>query len=265
MFQTGEVQVVGGSVAIKDAIKDNLAQVNRRIAEAAGRAGRDSSEITLVAVTKNVPVELIRLAVDAGVTILGENRVQEAESKVGKIDGQDGQSAQNGRLSWHMIGHLQRNKAKKAVALFDAIQSVDSLDLALEIDKRAAEASKRIDVYVEVNTSGEASKFGARPEESVDLVGRMSHLRHISVRGLMTIGALTDDEQAIRACFRRLRDLREQIQRSNFEGVGIDYLSMGMTSDFEIAIEEGSNMVRIGTAIFGPRGPSGPRQDLLAT
>jgi len=235
-------------------IKDSLAEVNRRIGEASRRAGRDPSEIILVAVTKNVPVERIRQAVDAGVMILGENRVQEAASKVEKIGVAGGKG-----VTWHMVGHLQSNKVKKAVAIFDAIQSVDSFDLAAEVDKRAAEAGKLIDVLVEINASGEASKFGARPEESVDVVGRMSHLRHISVRGLMTIGALTDDERAIRACFRSLHDLREQILRADFEKVRMDYLSMGMTSDFEIAIEEGSNMVRIGTAIFGPR------EDLLAT
>jgi pyridoxal phosphate enzyme (YggS family) len=142
---------------------------------------------------------------------------------------------------------------KKAVSAFDVIQSVDSLELAGEIDRRSAEIGRRMSVLVEVNTSGEESKFGSRPEECVDLVAGISHLKHISVRGLMTIGALTGDLSVVRSCFKRLRDLRGRIQEARIEDVSMDYLSMGMTSDFEVAIEEGSNMVRIGTAIFGPR------------
>jgi pyridoxal phosphate enzyme (YggS family) len=231
-------------------ISDRLDQVKRRIAAACERAGRDPASVALVAVTKTVPVERIQQAVDAGVGLLGENRVQEAASKAQGV---------RGDVVWHLVGHLQTNKVKRAVGAFGMIQSVDSLELAREIGKRAAEQSKRMDVLVEVNTSGEATKFGVRPEESVDLVAKIAEVMHVSVKGLMTIGAFTPDEKAVRACFKRLRDLRERIQDAKIESASMDYLSMGMTSDFETAIEEGSNMVRIGAAIFGPR------EDSLAT
>jgi len=225
-------------------IEARLAEVNLRIARACERVGRKPAEVSLVAVTKTVPAARIREAIACGVGLVGENKVQEAEGKVGEV----------GRaVAWHMLGHLQRNKVKRAVAIFDMIQSVDSEEVATEIDKRAAEAGKIMDVLVEVNTSGEATKFGARPEDCVDLVGRISHLNHISVKGLMTIGAFTPREEAVRACFRLLRDLEETIRQANIARVRMDVLSMGMTSDFETAIEEGSNMVRIGTAIFGSR------------
>jgi pyridoxal phosphate enzyme (YggS family) len=152
-----------------------------------------------------------------------------------------------------MVGHLQRNKVKKAVGLFEMIQSVDSHDLAVEIDRRAAGIGKRMDVLVEVNTSAESTKFGCAPEDTVDLIERMSHFNGIAVRGLMTIGAFTEDERAVRQCFITLRELARKTQEAGISGVEMRYLSMGMTSDFEMAIEEGSNMVRIGTAIFGSR------------
>jgi pyridoxal phosphate enzyme (YggS family) len=228
---------------VSESVSDRIAEVTRRIQAACERAGRDPREVTLVAVTKTVPPERVQEAVAAGVKILGENRVQEAAAKAPAVPG----------AVWHLVGHLQTNKVKKALSIFQMIQSVDTLALAAEIDKRAAEAGRSVDVLVEVNTSGEATKFGARPEECVDLVGEMSHLRRISVKGLMTIGAFTSDDGTVRACFRRLRDLRERIQSAKLEGVPMEYLSMGMTSDFEIAIEEGSNMLRIGTGIFGSR------------
>jgi PLP dependent protein len=231
-------------------VSERLEVVRERIARASMKSGRDPGEIALVAVTKTVSAARIQEAVDAGIRLAGENKVQEAAGKVGLVSGD---------LTWHMVGHLQRNKTKKAVELFRMIQSIDSEDLAREVDKRAAEAGKRIDVLIEANTSGEPSKFGVAPEDCIDLAEKMSHLSHISVRGLMTIGALTPDERAVRACFRRLRDVRDGIRKANIEHVEMTYLSMGMTSDFESAIEEGSNMVRIGTAIFGPR------QDVLTT
>jgi pyridoxal phosphate enzyme (YggS family) len=225
-------------------LSERLADVNRRIEHACARVGRPPGTVALVAVTKTVPAEIIQAAVDAGVRLAGESKVQEASAKLSQV---------RGGVAWHMLGHLQRNKVKKAVAIFDMIQSVDSEDLAAEIDRRAAEAGKVMDVLVEVNTSGEDTKFGASSEDCIDLVGKMSHLRHISVRGLMTVGAFTPREEAVRAGFRLLRDLRDAIRRANIEHVKMDFLSMGMTSDFETAIEEGSNMVRIGTAIFGER------------
>jgi hypothetical protein len=232
------------------AISERLREVNERIERACARAGRIPAEIALVAVTKTVPVARIQQGVDAGIRLVGENKVQEAAGKADHV---------RGGVTWHMVGHLQRNKAKKAVALFAMIQSVDSVELAQEIDRRSAEAGKRMDVLIEVNTSQEDTKFGRSPEDCIDLVEKISHFKHISVKGLMTIGAFSPDEKAVRACFSRLRDLRESIRRANIENVKMEWLSMGMTSDFETAIEEGSNMVRIGAAIFGPR------QDSLAT
>jgi len=225
-------------------LSERLADVNRRIEEAQRRQGRGADVVALVAVTKTVPAEMVQAAIDAGVRLVGENKVQEASLKIDRV---------RGSVAWHMLGHLQRNKVKKAVAIFDMIQSVDSEDLAVEIDRRASESGKIMDVLVEVNTSGEDTKFGAAPEDCIDLVGKMSHLRHISVRGLMTVGAFTPREEVVRAGFRLLRDLKDAIRRANIEHVKMDLLSMGMTSDFEMAIEEGSNMVRIGTAIFGER------------
>jgi pyridoxal phosphate enzyme (YggS family) len=225
-------------------LSENIQRVRERIEKACARAGRAPEEVTLVAVSKTMGPERVREAVDAGLTLFGENRLQEAASKI---------EALRGDLTWHMVGHLQRNKVKKAVAVFDMIQSVDSYDLALEIDRRSSEMGKAMEVLVEVNTSGEETKFGSRPQDSVDLVEKISHLNGIAVKGLMTIGAFTADEGALRSCFITLRELARKTQEAGISGVEMRYLSMGMTSDFEIAIEEGSNMVRIGTAIFGPR------------
>jgi pyridoxal phosphate enzyme (YggS family) len=225
-------------------IRENLERLKARIADACARSGRNPDEVTLVAVTKTVAPDRIQEAVDAGVEILGENRIQEAEAKIGAV---------TGAVAWHMVGHLQRNKAAKAVAMFEMVQSVDSLRLARELDRQAGEAGRSMDVMVEVNTSGEETKFGVRPEAAVDLVGEISQLPNLAVKGLMTIGAFTNDESVLRKCFRTLRGLAEDTRRASFSNVEMRYLSMGMTSDFEPAIEEGSNMVRIGTAIFGLR------------
>ena len=225
-------------------IRENLDKVRDRIAAACARAGRSPQEVVIVAASKTVAADRIQEAVDAGVAVVGENRVQEAEGKIAAVSGD---------AVWHMIGHLQRNKAARAIELFDMIQSVDSLRLAREIDKRSAEAGRLMDILVEVNTSGEETKFGIVPDAAVDAVGEMSGLPHLAVRGLMTIGAFTDDESIVRKCFGRLRGLAEEVRKAGFHGVVMKYLSMGMTSDFEPAIEEGSNMVRIGTAIFGAR------------
>jgi pyridoxal phosphate enzyme (YggS family) len=225
-------------------VRENLERVRERIAEACLKAGRDPDEVTLVAVTKTVEPDRIQEAVDAGVDILGENRVQEAEPKIDAV---------RGEIAWHMVGHLQRNKARKAVEMFEMIQSVDSERLAREVDRRGGETGRKVGIMVEVNTSGEESKYGTRPERALDLIGKISELPNLSIKGLMTIGALTDDERVIRKCFETLRGLAEDIRRAGIPGAEMRYLSMGMTSDFELAIEEGSNMVRIGTAIFGPR------------
>jgi pyridoxal phosphate enzyme (YggS family) len=225
-------------------VRENLDRLKGNIEKACARSSRRSEDVAIVAVTKTVPVGPIQEAVEAGIRLLGENRVQEAAAKVEKVGGD---------VIWHMVGHLQRNKVRKAVTMFDMIQSVDSRELALEIDRRCEQAGRTMDVLVEVNTSGEKTKFGTDPEETIDLVEEISHLNNIDVRGLMTIGAFTDDEARIRACFRTLRELAGRVSTSGIEDVRVDFLSMGMTSDYEVAIEEGSNMVRIGTAIFGPR------------
>ncbi len=225
-------------------IKENIERLRVEIAEVSTRAGRAPEEVELVGVTKYVPLDRIQEAVDAGLSTLGENRIQEAREKVAAI---------TGKVSWHMIGHLQRNKVKTAVELFDMIQSVDSVEVAAEIDRRAAQAGRRMDVLVEVRTAREESKFGVGAGEAIDLVAGISQLGNIDVKGLMTIGTFTDDEREVRRCFRELRELGEKADRLGLAGVEMRYLSMGMSSDFRIAIEEGSNMVRIGTAIFGAR------------
>lgn len=230
------------------ALNGNIRAVRERIERACAKAGRKPEEISLVAVSKTMSAERVLEAHAAGLSLFGENRLQEALPKIEAVS-----EAVEGEVTWHMVGHLQRNKVKKAVAVFDMIQSVDSYDLAVEIDRRSRETGKTMDVLVEVNTSAEETKFGGRPQDTVDLVERMSHLNGIAVRGLMTIGAFTEDEGTVRRCFVALRELARKTQEAGISGVEMRYLSMGMTSDFELAIEEGSNMVRIGTAIFGPR------------
>lgn len=224
------------------AIAENLRKVEERMAKAAIRAGRKPEEVALVAATKDRTAEEVEEAISAGVKIVGENRVQEAEAKFPQI---------HLPFQRHMIGHLQRNKVKKALLLFDVIQSVDSLRLGEEISKRALQMGKVVEVLVEVNTSGEATKFGVEPEGALDLVGALSELEGISVRGLMTVGPLSEDVAEVRRAFSLLRRLRDEMKREL--GLSLPVLSMGMSGDFEVAIEEGSTMVRIGTAIFGPR------------
>jgi pyridoxal phosphate enzyme (YggS family) len=226
-------------------IADNLKMVTDRIASAAKRSGRDLPSVKLVVVTKTVDVDRIREAVDAGALILGENRVQEAKEKIEKL----GPIA-----SWHLIGHLQTNKAKYAVKLFYLIHSVDSLELAKEIDKQAAKIGKVQDVLIEVSISGEASKAGVASENAADLVKGAAKLKNISIKGLMTMPPYSDSPEDSRPYFKKLRELFESVASENIPGVSMKELSMGMSGDFEVAIEEGATMVRVGTAIFGGRG-----------
>ncbi len=215
-----------------------------RIASAARRAGRDPSSVRLVVVTKTVDHDRIRDAVAAGAVILGENRVQEAKEKIetlGKI------------ASWHLIGHLQTNKAKYAVKLFDLIHSVDNLELAQEIDKQAAKIGKVQNVLIEVNIAGEASKAGMAVRKAPALVQEAARLRNISIRGLMTMPPYSENPGDSRPFFSVLRELAETIVKENIPGVSLQELSMGMSGDFEVAIEEGATLVRVGTAIFGER------------
>jgi hypothetical protein len=225
-------------------IEENLKGIKSRIQQAAVESGRRGEDIRLVVVTKTVSLDRIEEAIRCGIEIIGENRVQEAEEKFNRI---------TEKVEKHLVGHLQTNKAKKAVELFDLIQSVDSAHIAEEISKRAQELGKLMDVLVEVNTSGEKTKFGIEPEETLSLIETISKFPGIRIKGLMTIGLFSDDPEATRPCFKKLKTIFDEITILKIPNVEMHYLSMGMTSDFEVAIEEGSNMVRIGTGIFGPR------------
>ena len=232
-------------------VRENVLQVLHRMEDAANRALRDPSDIRLVAVTKTVEPDLIAEAIEAGVECIGENRIQEAERKF---------TAALPPVEKHMVGHLQRNKVPRALELFDMIESVDSPRLAREISGRSAAGGAvrgvrdgRVDVLIEVNTSGEEFKYGFEPDEVVEAVSELADLAGIRIRGLMTIGAFLPDPEDVRPCFRRLRELRDAIEEAVIPGVTMDHLSMGMTNDFEVAIEEGSTIVRVGRAIFGER------------
>jgi pyridoxal phosphate enzyme (YggS family) len=219
----------------------NIKQVRARICAAAARAGRQSDDILLLAVSKTVPPERVDLALAAGITTFGESKVQEAKAKIPLV---------SSRARWHMVGHLQSNKARDAVALFELIQSVDSAKLAAEINKWAEHAGKTQAILLEVNVAGEASKFGLRPEDLPAGLDQIRALPRLDVQGLMTIAPYAADAQKARPYFQQLRQLAERHQ--------LRQLSMGMTGDFELAVEEGATIVRVGTAIFGERGRNEP-------
>lgn len=224
-------------------IKNNLEKINERIKKAALKANRDPQEIKLVAVSKTATIEQIKEAINAGVKIIGENKVHEAKEKYHILTAD---------IEWHLVGHLQTNKAKYAVEIFDLIHSVDSIKLAKEIDKRSMQFGKTTNVLVEVNVSEEKSKYGIKPEEVEPFLKEISEFSRIRVRGLMTIAPIIEeDKEEVRPYFRKLRELSEEIKSKNINNLKMDYLSMGMTDDFEVAIEEGANMVRIGRGIFG--------------
>jgi len=229
-------------------VKDAVAEVRNRIALASARVGRDPEEVTLVAVSKTVDAQRIREAYHAGMRIFGENRVQEFSEKFPQL--QDLTEAE-----WHLIGHLQSNKAKKATELFHAVDSVDSLPLARKLNEAAGQLKKILPVLIEVKVSDEASKAGipADSPELEDLLEAATKLDHIQVRGLMTVPPFTENPEGARPYFRLLRDRRDQIAALRLPRVQMDVLSMGMSHDFEVAIEEGSTCVRVGTAIFGAR------------
>ena len=225
-------------------IHENLSRIQDRIAAAAARVGRDPSSIDLVAVSKTKPVSLIVEAINAGITDIGENRVQEAQSKHPQIDHP---------VKWHLVGHLQRNKVKQALQIFDLIHSVDSPRLLAEIDRRSAELNRTTEVLIQVNTSAEPSKYGLEPDQTLDFIESAQPFPHVRIKGLMTIGAFLPDPEAVRPMFVLLRQLQEKVIAQQFPTVEMDSLSMGMTNDFEVAIEEGANLIRVGTAIFGER------------
>ncbi len=229
-------------------IADNVAEVRQRIVAAAHRAGRDPSEITLMAVSKTFPAESIREAYQSGLRIFGENRVQEFSGKAPSLADLPG-------TEWHMIGHLQSNKASAAAEVFTAVDSVDSLRLAEKLNAAAGKLGKKLRVLVEINVGGETAKSGLAPHsgELEELVTAAPRLEHLDFCGLMTIPPFAEDVEQTRPYFQRLRALRDQIAGRHLPAIRMDTLSMGMSHDFEIAIEEGSTCVRVGTAIFGER------------
>jgi PLP dependent protein len=225
-------------------ISENIEVIREKIYETASRCNRHAEDITLLAVTKTVNVDLIRHAIDTGIQEIGENRVQEAKMKFGEI---------NREVHWNLIGHLQTNKVKNAVEMFDLIQSVDRMEVAQEIQKRASGINKKQRILIQVNTSAEETKSGCLPEETESLVRDCSLLPNLQVEGLMTIGPLTDDIEKVRTSFQTLKGLFDNITRLQIRNVIMRHLSMGMSQDYPVAIEEGSTMIRIGTAIFGER------------
>jgi pyridoxal phosphate enzyme (YggS family) len=224
-------------------IGKRLKNVKDRINKSAIRCGRDPKSVRLVAVSKTVPADRVKEAIDAGVDILGENYVQETRTKFNELAAYP--------VSWHFIGHLQTNKAKYAVRLFDLIHSVDSLRLARELDKQAKKVNKVQDILIQINIGKEASKSGADAEKAANLIQDASCLENLSVKGLMIMPPFFNDPEKVRPYFSALRNLRDQVQR--LSGVGLHELSMGLSNDFEVAVEEGATFVRIGTAIFGER------------
>ena len=229
----------------RDEIADNLRTVRERIAAAAARAGRDASEVTLVVVTKTRGLDEVRVAVQAGATDLGENYVQELVAKAREL-GDDG-------VRWHAIGHLQTNKVRQVVPVVSLIHSLDSLRLAEEIERRAGAAGRTIPALVQVNVAGEDSKFGVDEAGLMDLAPRVMELQSVRLAGLMTMPPFVEEGEDNRRYFARVRELRDDLVTRGIPADSLRELSMGMTSDYEVAVEESATLVRVGTAIFGPR------------
>ncbi len=223
-------------------IIENYKRIESEIAAIAASSGRNPSDVRIICVSKNFVESVVQEAIDAGIGVFGENKVQEAKRKIPNLKGD---------FTFHMIGHLQSNKARDAVSLFDLIHSIDKDDTAAAVHREAARLGKRQKVLVQVNTSGEESKSGTDPDDAPDLVKRILDMKNLDLRGLMTMAPFTDDEAVIRKTFRAARELMKSINASL--GIALDELSMGMSSDYRIAVEEGATMVRIGTAIFGHR------------
>ena len=225
-------------------VRENIQSVQDRIASTLQRVGRESDSIKLIAISKTKPASLIVEAIDSGITDIGENRVQEAKGKRSQVDRP---------VNWHLVGHLQTNKVKQALKIFDLIHSVDSIRLLAEIERQSRRLNRRTDALVEVNTSGEESKFGLQPNEVLSFMESAAEYVHVRIKGLMTVGEFMSDPEGVRSSFTLLRSFKERIASQGYPNVEMEYLSMGMTNDFEVAIEEGANMVRIGSAIFGER------------
>ena len=226
-------------------MKINLESVMDRIKIAAVSSGRNPETVRLVAVSKTIPSETVKKAIDAGANILGENYIQEAKTKFNSLSSYP--------VSWHFIGHLQTNKAKYAIRIFDLIHSVDSFKLAFELDKQAKKTDKIQSILIQVNVAGESSKSGISVQNTLNLVKEISVLKNIAIKGLMTMPPFFNAPEKVRPFFKNLRNLRDQIGKESIHNVAMDELSMGMTGDFEVAVEEGATLVRIGTAIFGER------------
>lgn len=228
-----------------EAIARSLAAIRTRIRAAAESAGRDADEIRLLPVSKTVSEHRLRHAVAAGCTELGENKVQEAARKA--------EALSDLPIRWSVIGHLQRNKAKDVAAFAHEFQALDSLRLAEALQRRLEPLERRLEVYVQVNTSGEDSKSGVHPEQTLELLQGLTAFEHLEVRGLMTIAEASEDDERVRGCFRSLRELRDRARETDPALIGPGHLSMGMSGDLETAVEEGSTCVRIGRAVFGER------------
>jgi pyridoxal phosphate enzyme (YggS family) len=231
-------------------LEQSLNSIQCRIRAACERASRPPESVTLLAVTKTHPPEIVAQAARLGLRLFGENKVQEARTKIPQCQG---------ALRWHMIGHLQTNKCRDAVALFEMIQSVDSLSLAEELNKRAEQASKTLPILLEVNAVGEASKFGYRPDKLLAELAQIAAFPRLEVHGLMTVPPWAPNPERVRPVFQKMRELKQGCEE--VIGAPLSHLSMGMSGDFEVAIEEGATIVRIGTALFGERAKAQPRED----
>jgi len=225
-------------------LKEQLLNVESEITKACERSGRNRNEVTLIAVSKTKPVETLREAYDLGVRVFGENKVQELIDKYEVLPND---------IKWHMIGHLQRNKVKYIIDKVKCIHSVESLRLAETIEKEASKHDRTIDILVEVNVAGEDSKFGLSPEEVPSFVEEIAKFTHLRIKGLMTIAPFVDNPEENRPVFKALKKLSVDIAAKNIDNVSMNVLSMGMTNDYQVAIEEGATMVRVGTGIFGER------------
>ncbi|MEK4660938.1 YggS family pyridoxal phosphate-dependent enzyme [Priestia sp. FSL H7-0729] len=227
-------------------VEENLQSVRKQIALACQASGRDITDITLLLATKTVPLEKLQMAIQAGEVLFGENKAQELRDKFPLMQ-------QHKQVEWHFIGHLQTNKVKDVVKYVTLIHSVDRLKLGQALHNQLLKENKTLDILVQINTSYEESKFGASPETAVELVEQLSQFETLNVKGLMTIGKLNATNEETRHCFRLLKRISTQIKEKNIPRVEMDILSMGMSGDFQVAIEEGATMIRVGTSVFGPR------------
>lgn len=242
-FQNYVIGVQGG-MAVMDAIAENTQRVMETIRQAAERSGRDPNEIRLLAASKTQNIEKVRAAAEAGIRLFGENYVQEVKEKIDALEES---------LEWHMIGHLQRNKAKLAVGSFSLIQSLDGIELATVLDKEGKKLGKQVRAFVEVNLAKEESKSGVSEDDLIPLLKKVGTCSNLKVEGLMVIPPPREDPEEARPFFRKLRELKKSLEQLAIPNVDLKELSMGMTHDFRVAIEEGSTIVRVGTAIFGQR------------